>query len=76
MVLDACDVVRLQIYHINSKSLLPLGKQAVAENIVRKQVLRNQSLQELYEIRMAFVEIYTKARWLSLKALRKQDGFR
>ena len=42
---------------------------AVAENIVRKQVLRKQSLQELFESRITFVESSTKAGWLLLKAL-------
>ena len=48
----------------------------VAENIVRKQVLWKQSLQELFESRITFVESSMKTRWLSLRALRKQDGFR
>ena len=48
----------------------------VAENIVRKQVLRKQSLQELNESRITFVESSSKAGWLSLKALRNQDGLR
>ena len=48
----------------------------VAENIVRKQVLQKQSLPELNKSRITFVESSTKAGWLSLKALRKQDGFR
>ena len=58
----------------------------VAENIVRKQVLRKQSLQELFESRITFVESSpkpgdlvkssTKAGWLLLKDLQKQNGFR
>ena len=38
-------------------------------------LLRKLSLQELVESRITFVDSSRKVGWLSLKALRKQDGF-
>ena len=51
--------------------IFKLAISIVAENIARKQVL-----QEFSESRITFVESSSKAVWISLKALRNQDGFR